>query len=64
MKIDGRCHCGTPLYATSVTHPQSYSLRLGTITQREALVPLRQIWKRSKLGWVDAMAAVPALDKG
>ena len=57
-------NCGAPRYASSVTDPQSYSLRLGTITQRTALTPRRQIWKRSRLGWVDALAAVPALDKG
>ena len=57
-------NCGTPLYATAIDKPQSYSLRVGTITQRAAFTPLRQIWRRSKLGWVDSLASVPAHDKG
>ncbi len=56
--------CGTAIYACAVENPQSYSLRAGTITQRAALKPRRQIWRRSALPWVDALAAVPASDKG
>jgi hypothetical protein len=56
--------CGTPIYATSVDNPQSYGLRAGTITQRAVFSPRRQGWRRSALPWVDALAKVPALDKG
>ena len=56
--------CGTPIYACAVDNPPSYSLRVGTITQRAAFSPLRQIWRRSALAWVDALAAVPATEKG
>jgi hypothetical protein len=28
--------CGTPIYACAVDNPQSYSLRLGTITQHRS----------------------------
>ncbi len=56
--------CGTPIYACAVEDPPSYSLRVGTITQRAALSPRRQIWRRSALDWVDHLAAVPAADKG
>ena len=56
--------CGTPIYACAIENPQSYSLRLGTITQRAAFSPQRQIWRRSALPWVDAVAAVPASEKG
>jgi hypothetical protein len=31
--------CGTPIYACAVDNPQSYSLRVGTITQRAAFSP-------------------------
>ncbi len=41
-----------------------YSLRVGTIAQRAAFSPKRQVWRRSALGWVDALAAVPATEKG
>ena len=57
--------CGTPIYATAVEKPSSYSLRLGTITQRAAFTPKRQIWRQSALPWVDTIGAVqPATDKG
>ena len=57
-------NCGTPLYATAIDTPKDYSLRVGTITQRAQFVPLRQIWQKSKLVWVDRLADVPALDQG
>jgi hypothetical protein len=56
--------CGTPVYACAIENPQSYSLRIGTITQRAAFAPKRQIWRRSALDWVDGLAAVPASEKG
>jgi len=39
--------CGTPIYACAVDNPLSYALRVGTITQRAAFSPRRQIWRRS-----------------
>jgi hypothetical protein len=56
--------CGTPIYACAVDNPQTYALRAGTITQRAAFSPKRQGWRRSALHWVDALAAVPATEKG
>jgi hypothetical protein len=57
--------CGTPIYACADTDdPQSYGLRLGTITQRARLSPKRQSWRRSALPWVDAVATIPAAEKG
>jgi hypothetical protein len=47
-----------------VDNPQTYALRVGTITQRAAFLPQRQIWRRSALDWVDALAAVPATERG
>ena len=57
-------NCGTPIYACALDDPQSYSLRVGTITQRAAFSPQRQIWRRSALNWVDTLAAVAANEKG
>jgi hypothetical protein len=57
-------NCGTPIYACAVENPDRYSLRVGTIAQRAAFSPKRQIWRRSALPWVDGLAAVPAADKG
>jgi hypothetical protein len=57
--------CGTPIYACAPgDHPQSYSLRVGTIAQRAAFSPRRQIWRSSALGWVDRLADVPRAEKG
>lgn len=55
--------CGTPIYATSVETPRSYSLRIGTLDQRRALTPKRQIWRRSALPWCDNLEDVP-IDQG
>jgi hypothetical protein len=44
--------CGSPIYATSVTDPQIYGLRLGTIRQRAQLRPKQQGWCRSAQAWV------------
>ena len=57
-------NCGTPIYACAIEDPPSYNLRVGTITQRGAFSPKRQIWRRSALPWVDTLAVVPAADKG
>jgi len=57
-------NCGTPIYACAVDNPTSYALRVGTITQRAAFRPRRQSWRRSALNWVDALATVPASEKG
>jgi hypothetical protein len=56
--------CGTPIFACAPENPQTYSLRLGTITQRAAFSPQQQKWRRSALPWVDTLAAVPASEKG
>ena len=56
--------CGTPIYACAIENPQNYSLRIGTITQRAAFTPHRQIWQRSALPWVNDLATVPAVEKG
>ena len=57
-------NCGTPIYSCSLDNPQTYTLRAGTITQRAAFSPRRQIWRRSALNWVDALTAVPTTEKG
>jgi hypothetical protein len=56
--------CGTHLYACAVENPESYMLRAGTITQGAALKPHHQIWRRSALDWVDAIATLTVSDKG
>jgi hypothetical protein len=51
--------CGTPLYATAVTDPKTYGLRVGTIAERALLPPKRQSWCRSALDWSMSIEALP-----
>ena len=45
------------IYATSVGDgPKVYGLRIGTVRQRQELVPKRQVWRRSALTWVPPWA--------
>ena len=44
-------NCGTPLYSADAQDPQLYFMRVGTMSQRAALAPTRQIWCRSALPW-------------
>lgn len=50
--------CGTPIYSAAPENPTRYSLRLGTINERAALHPGRQIWCRSALPWVMALDGI------
>ncbi len=45
--------CGSSLYACALENPRSYSLRIGTVRQRQELgTPQRQIWTRRRHDWV------------
>lgn len=45
--------CGTAIYATSVDDPpRTLGIRVGTLDQRDHLVPRRQYWVRSAVGWL------------
>jgi len=52
--------CGAPIYATSFEDPEVFNLRLGAIAQRAQIVPKRQIWCGSALGWAMDIRAVPS----
>jgi hypothetical protein len=51
--------CGSPIYATSVTDPKIYGLRVGSIRQRAELRPKMQGWCRSAQDWVNDLGALP-----
>jgi hypothetical protein len=56
--------CGTAIYATSVGgEPRTYSLRVGTLREREAISPRRQIWTRSRAPWLGDLGALPELER-
>jgi hypothetical protein len=50
--------CGSRIYAAAEFDPQSFNLRVGTISQRKELRPKTQSWCRSALGWVMDLGSV------
>jgi hypothetical protein len=58
-RAQGFCaNCGTPIYATDAHKPEIYFLRVGTLSQRAALPPQRQIWCSSELPWAADIRAL------
>jgi hypothetical protein len=60
--------CGTRIHASDangsegVARPGPFSLRLGTVRQRDQLPPKRQIWRRSALSWTKDLDTVPSYE--
>jgi hypothetical protein len=55
--------CGSPVYACAVANPHTYSLRLGALSQGDALGrPARQIWTKRRLSWIPKLEGVPEID--
>ena len=55
--------CGAPIYASAVSDPPMYSLRVGCLDQRAQLLPAKQIWCRSSLGWAMNLENLPKVEK-
>lgn len=56
--------CGSPLFTTGEGEDSAiWGIRWGSITQRKALTPSSQIWRRSAADWVDNIEGLPAHDK-
>lgn len=48
--------CGTPIFSRPVGgETPALGLRVGTITQRNALIPKDQYWSRSSQSWLDGL---------
>src|SRR6516164_6661874 len=64
VRLQAFCpHCGTPIYATSTgDEPKAYNVRLGSLRQRNELVPRRQIFVRSQQAWVHDLNSIPKFD--
>lgn len=62
-RAQGFCgDCGSAIYATSVDDgPRVYGLRVGTINERDQLVPRRQVWTASAQHWVDRIGELPGV---
>jgi hypothetical protein len=65
-RIQAFCgNCGTQLYASAAgDNPPAYTLRIGTLRQKDQLTPKVQNWFRSSRPWVIGLAAVPKNEKG
>jgi hypothetical protein len=56
--------CGSPIYATSVGDgPKVYNIRIGTVRQRNQLVPQKQIWSRSRQRWLADLPSIRSLEE-
>jgi len=57
--------CGSPIYSTSDgADPKIYSLRTGTMRQRNELLPRAQIWTRSAQPWLGVLSTdIPGQEK-
>ncbi len=56
--------CGTPIFSTSdEPGPKIYGLRVGTIRQRDQLVPQLQAWSRSQQHWLDELGSIRKIDQ-
>jgi hypothetical protein len=46
-------NCGSPVYSCAPANPKTYSLRLGALSERDALGrPAREIWTKRRLSWM------------
>jgi hypothetical protein len=65
QRIHAFCpECGTPVYATAISNPATYTLRLGTLKQRAQLKPKKQIWVRSALSWFKDLSGIESHERG
>ncbi|MGD1887722.1 MAG: GFA family protein [Cohaesibacteraceae bacterium] len=58
--------CGTEISATSIRQhageDRKMGVRVGTLRQADQLVPKRQFWGRSALGWLRNLSDIPCVD--
>ena len=50
--------CGSPLYSHAADNSTTRGLRVGTLAERELLVPRKQKWCRSALGWTEDLSSI------
>ncbi len=52
-------HCGSHIYASNVGDgPMMYGLRVGTIKQRDQLIPKKQHWCASAQAWTNDLSDI------
>jgi hypothetical protein len=65
-RAQGFCaNCGSPIYATAAEggEPKIYNIRVGTVRQRDQLVPKVQIWCRSEQPWLSGLGTIRKVEK-
>ena len=56
--------CGTPIHSSTLGDgPKVHVIRVGTVRQRDQLVPRLQLWCRSSQGWLGDLSFIPKLEK-
>lgn len=56
--------CGTPIHGTAAGEgPKVYSIRLGSVRQRDRIVPQAQVWFRSAQPWITQMPSMQKIEK-
>ena len=56
--------CGSPIYASGVGGTPPLSIRVGSIRQRDQLIPRKQVWCRSAQRWLPDLGAVAKHERG
>ncbi len=51
--------CGSPLFTSGEGGPDDWGIRWGSIRQRDQLQPMRQIWCRSAVPWINDLKGLP-----
>ena len=57
--------CGTPIFSTSTDNDPNkvHALRVGSIRQRDMLIPKRQSWLRSSQRWLGEVPSLPGVER-
>lgn len=55
--------CGSPIYASAAGGKPPLSIRVGTIRQRDQLLPRKQVWFRSAQRWLSDLDTVAKHEK-
>ena len=65
VRPQGFCpQCGTALYSTTVDDmPKAYNVRVGALSQRNELVPRRQLFVRSQQTWINHLNYIQKFDQ-
>ena len=56
--------CGTPIYSSTMGEgPKVHVIRVGTVRQRDQLIPKLQLWCRSSQQWLSGLSSIPKSEK-